>query len=145
MAHPERVKAFDRLRGEYSPMMTALLWKLTGDREIFAEAMQYALLGMWRHLEKLNGERAPGYLYRIVLSANSRAWRKRIGKDGHINSDLIAGPSVEDCNPPDSELIEKVRKTRKLRYDSERAAVQSCCGTFACVKSFSCFEKEIRQ
>ena len=126
MAHPERVKAFDRLRVEYSPMMTALLWKLTGDREIFAEAMQYALLGMWRHLEKLNGERAPGYLYRIVLSANSRAWRKRIGKDGHINSDLIAGPSVEDCNPPDSELIEKVRKTiaRLPRKQAEAIAMR---------------------
>jgi RNA polymerase sigma factor (sigma-70 family) len=111
MAHPERVKAFDRLRVKYNPMMTALLWKLTGDRELFAEAMQYALLGMWRHLEKLNGKSAPGYLYRIVLSANSRAWRNRIGKNGHINSVFIAGPSVENCNQPNSEIIEKVRKT----------------------------------
>jgi RNA polymerase sigma-70 factor (ECF subfamily) len=110
MAHPERVKAFERLRVKYNPLMTALLWKLTGDREIFAEAMQYALLGMWQHLEKLNGKRASGYLYRIVLSANTRAWRNRIGKDGHINSDLVAGQFAEDCNPADSELIEGVRR-----------------------------------
>jgi len=111
MAHPERVKAFDRLRVKYNPMMTALLWKLTGDRELFAEAMQYALLGMWQYLEKLNGKKGSAYLYRIILSANSRAWRNRIGRDGQINSDLIAGPSSENRNPADSELIERVRKT----------------------------------
>jgi RNA polymerase sigma factor (sigma-70 family) len=110
MAHLERVKAFDRLRVQYDPMVTALLWRLTGDREIFVEAMQYALLGMWKHLEKVNGKKGPAYLYRIVLSANSRAWRNRIGKDGHINSGLIAGPSAESSNPADLELIESVRK-----------------------------------
>jgi RNA polymerase sigma-70 factor (ECF subfamily) len=72
--------------------------------------MQYALLGMWENIRKLNTEKAGSYIYRIALSANSKAWRNRIGKDGHINSDLIVGPTAENCNPADSELIESVRK-----------------------------------
>lgn len=82
MRHDERIEVFDRLRAKHLPFLTAVLWKLTGDRELFAEAMQYALLEMWRHVEKLTGAQAGGYLYRIALSANSRAWRNRIGRDG---------------------------------------------------------------
>ena len=84
MRHDERIEVFDRLRAEYLPLLTAVLWKLAGDREIFAEAMQYALLGMWRHVEKLDGDNPHGYLYRIALSANSRAWRHRVGRDGQV-------------------------------------------------------------
>ena len=82
MTHEERVAVFDRLREKHLRFLTAVLWKLTGDREIFAEAMQYALLGLWRHLEKLEGDKARSYLYRIALSANSKAWRNRVGRDG---------------------------------------------------------------
>jgi len=81
MRREERIEVFDRLRVKYLPFVTAVLWKLSGDREIFAEAMQYALMGMWQHVEKLGGSSAQGYVYRIALSANSRAWRHRIGRD----------------------------------------------------------------
>jgi len=64
--------------------LLSVLWKLTGDKELFTEAMQYALLGMWEHIEKLSGKKAGAYIYRIALTANSRAWRNRIGKDGQI-------------------------------------------------------------
>jgi RNA polymerase sigma factor (sigma-70 family) len=84
MRHQERIEVFDRLRAKYLPFLTAVLWRLAGDREIFGEAMQYALLGMWRHVEKLDAANAHGYLYRIALSANSRAWRHRIGRDGQM-------------------------------------------------------------
>jgi RNA polymerase sigma factor (sigma-70 family) len=84
MTHEERVAAFDRLRVRYLRLLTAVLWKLTGDRELFAEAMQYALLGLWQHAEKLEGERATRYLHRIALSANGKAWRQRIGRDGRL-------------------------------------------------------------
>jgi RNA polymerase sigma factor (sigma-70 family) len=139
MAHPERVKAFDRLRVKCNPMMTALLWKLTGDREIFAEAMQYALLGMWKHLEKLNGKKGSAYLYRIILSANSKAWRNRIGKDGHINPDLVAKSSFESC-PPGSEVFEKVRKTiARLPQKQARAIVMR----YLEQKSYDVISKEL--
>jgi len=82
MRHDERIEVFDRLRVKYLPLLTAVLWRLAGDREIFAEAMQDALLGLWRHVEKLQGRNAHSYLYRIALTANSRAWRNRIGRDG---------------------------------------------------------------
>jgi RNA polymerase sigma factor (sigma-70 family) len=82
MRHDERIEVFDRLRAKHLPFLTAVLWKLASDREIFAEAMQNALLGMWRHVEKLEGANASGYVYRIALSANSRAWRNRVGRDG---------------------------------------------------------------
>lgn len=81
MRHEERIEVFDRLRVKYLPFLTAVLWRLSGDREIFGEAMQYALMGMWQHVEKLAGSNAQGYIYRVALSANSRAWRHRIGRD----------------------------------------------------------------
>ncbi len=84
MTHEERLDVFDRLRAKHLRFLTAVLWKLTGDREIFAEAMQYALLELWRHLEKLGGDKARGYLHRIALSANSKAWRNRVGRDGAL-------------------------------------------------------------
>jgi RNA polymerase sigma factor (sigma-70 family) len=84
MTHEERVEVFDQLRAKHLRFLTAVLWKLTGAREIFAEAMQYALLGLWCHLEKLEGDKAQSYLYRIALSANSKAWRNRVGRDGTL-------------------------------------------------------------
>jgi len=98
MTHEERLEAFDRLRAKHLRFLTAVLWRLSGQRELFAEALQYALLGMWRHVEKLGREDAPGYLYRIALSANAKAWRHRVGRDGalaeRIDRDEEAGPAA---------------------------------------------------
>ena len=84
MKYAKRLEIFEQVRATYAGFLTSVLWKLTGDRELFAEAMQYALLGMWRNVEKLNGKKAGAYIYRIALTANSTAWRNRIGKDGQI-------------------------------------------------------------
>ena len=88
MEHSKRLELFEKVRGRYSAFLTSVLWKLTGDRELFTEAMQDALFSMWRHAEKLAGERAKNYIYRIALSANSKAWRNRIGKNGQISNDI---------------------------------------------------------
>ena len=72
MTHAERVEVFDRLRARYLRFLTAVLWRLTGDRELLAEAMQYALLSLWQHIEKLEGAKAAGYIYRIALSAGAQ-------------------------------------------------------------------------
>jgi RNA polymerase sigma factor (sigma-70 family) len=95
MTHEQRVEVFDRLRAKYLRFLTAVLWRLSGDRELFGEAMQYALLGLWRHVEKLEGPRAGSYIYRIALSANAKAWRQRIGRDGHLRAQAAdpGGPS----------------------------------------------------
>ena len=73
-----RAETFEQVRAKYVGFLASVLWKLTGDRELFTEAMQYTLLGMWQNIEKLNGKKAGAYIYRIALSANSRAWRNRI-------------------------------------------------------------------
>jgi RNA polymerase sigma factor (sigma-70 family) len=86
----ERADLFERIRARYIGFLASVLWKLTGDRELFAEAMQYSLLGMWQNIEKLKGKKAGAYIYRIALTANSRAWRNRIGKDGQFTRSKIA-------------------------------------------------------
>ncbi|MEN6333835.1 MAG: sigma-70 family RNA polymerase sigma factor [Phycisphaerales bacterium] len=110
MRRDERIEIFDRLRAKHLPLLTAVLWRLSGDRELFAEAMQYALLGMWKHLEKLAGPAAHGYLYRIALSANSRAWRNRVGRDGqmsHSTADLC------EESPPASDRAQLRQAVRR--------------------------------
>ncbi len=88
-----RAEAFEQLRAKYAGFLASVLWKLTGDRELFTEAMQNALLGMWQNIEKLNSKKAASYIYRIALSANSRAWRNRIGRNGELARPVLRSPS----------------------------------------------------
>jgi RNA polymerase sigma factor (sigma-70 family) len=89
MKHSERLELFENVRARYSVFLTSVLWKLTGDKELFTEAMQYSLFGIWQHVEKLKGEKAGAYIYRIALTANSKAWRNRVGRNGEIPNDPI--------------------------------------------------------
>jgi RNA polymerase sigma factor (sigma-70 family) len=93
MRYSKRLELFEQLKNEYAGYLTSTLWKLTGDSDIFDEAFQYALLAVWMNLEKLTGPQAGAYIYRIALSANSKAWRNRVGKNGQIaNTTLISSP-----------------------------------------------------
>jgi RNA polymerase sigma factor (sigma-70 family) len=110
MEYARRVDIFRRLKTDYAGFLTSVLWRLTGDRELFSEALQYAMLEMWRHVEKLDGKKAGAYIYRIALSANSKAWRNRIGKNGQLSQsqlDIAAEPQQKN---EDVELIAEVRK-----------------------------------
>lgn len=140
MKHTERVETFERVRTRYAGFLTSVLWKLTGDRELFTEAMQYALLGMWQHVEKLNGKKAISYIYRIALSANSKAWRNRIGRDGQIaQSQIGLGPNEKAGNKEldtmvrqaISQLPAKQSKAMVMRYleqqDYRAIAGKLCC------------------
>ena len=89
MKHSERLIIFENVRTRYSSFLETVLWKLSGDKELFAEALQYALLGMWQNVEKLNGKKAGAYIYRIALTANSKAWRNRIGKNGQLTGQAL--------------------------------------------------------
>jgi RNA polymerase sigma factor (sigma-70 family) len=109
MRHSERLEIFEKLRAEYSTFLLSILWKLTSDRELFAEAMQDTLMGMWEHVEKLNGRKAGAYIYRIALSANSRAWRNRIGRNGEFARNRI------DIDTDPGEKLDKVEMTAKVR------------------------------
>ncbi len=110
MKHSKRVELFRQVKADYIDFLTSVLYKLTGDRELFTEAMQYSLLGMWQHVEKLDGKKAGSYIYRIALTANSKAWRNRIGRDGQISKDRIGVEEGPDRKVSDRELAVKIRQ-----------------------------------
>ena len=117
MDKSRRLELFEKVRGQYGNFLTVALWKLTGERELFAEAFQIALLKIWQNVEKLDSPAAGAYIYRIALSANSAAWKKRISKDGHISFDQCqqqepAAPAIscEARAGVDYELMGAVRK-----------------------------------
>lgn len=110
MRYSKRAEIFRQVKAEYIDFLASVLWKLTGDRELFTEAMQYALLGIWKHVEKLNGGQAGSYIYRIALTANSRAWRNRVGRNGQINESHLGVAEGPDEKVIDSELAARVRK-----------------------------------
>lgn len=105
MRYSKRLELFEKLKDQYSGYLTSTLWKLTGDSEIFAEAFQYSMLSIWMNLEKLTDPQAGAYIYRIALSANSKAWRNRVGKNGQMP---VTKPQVVDAL--DEETLNFVRK-----------------------------------
>jgi len=137
MKYAKRVEIFRQAKADYAGFLTSVLWKLTGDKELFTEAMQYALLGMWRHVEKLNGKKAGAYIYRIALTANSTAWRNRIGRDGvplRLTTQVVAAGQInrsqvsiekspQEC-AGNSESVEKLRRAiAQLPAKQSRAIV----------------------
>lgn len=110
MKYSKRAEIFRQVKADYIDFLSSVLWKLTGDRELFTEAMQYSLLGIWRHVEKLNGKKAASYIYRIALTANSKAWRNRIGRNGQINESHLGVTEGPDEKVSSSELAAKVRQ-----------------------------------
>lgn len=110
MNYSKRAELFRQLRKKYAGFLASVLWKLTHDRELFTEAMQYALLGMWQNIEKLNGKKAGAYIYRIVLTANSKAWKDRIGRNGHFSKNLLDIQESPDEKIGRTELTEMVRR-----------------------------------
>ncbi|MFC1792906.1 RNA polymerase sigma factor [Planctomycetota bacterium] len=123
MKHSERLEIFEKLRAKYSVFLLSVLWKLTGDRELFTEAMQYTLMGMWQHIEKLNGKKAGAYIYRIALTANSRAWRNRIGRNGQLPTSRIDIDTDPGEKIGRAELTAKVRKAVSRLPDKQGRAI----------------------
>lgn len=123
MRYSKRLELFEKLKNEHLGYLTGTLWKLTCDNDIFEEAIQYALLAIWMNLEKLTGPQAGAYIYRIALTANSKAWRNRIGKNGQMpNATLISGPKSEEA--VDAETVNLVRKEiAKLPEQQSQAIV----------------------
>jgi RNA polymerase sigma factor (sigma-70 family) len=110
MKYTARLEMFERVRTQHAGFLTSVLWKLTGDRELFAEAFQYSLLEIWKHVEKLNGKQAGAYIYRIALTANSKAWRNRIGRDVHISPIQVCAEKNPQQSDSDNELVTRVRQ-----------------------------------
>ncbi len=123
MKHSERLELFDKLRARYSVFLLSVLWKLTGDRELFTEAMQYTLLGMWQHVEKLNGSKAGAYIYRITLTANAKAWRNRIGRNGQFDRSRIGIDRDPSEKISRAELAENIRRAISQLPDKQGKAI----------------------
>jgi RNA polymerase sigma factor (sigma-70 family) len=123
MKYSERLELFETARSKYTEFLTAVLWKLTGERELFTEAMQNTLLLMWQNVEKLKSEKAGGYIYKIALTANSRAWRNRIGKNGQLPKDKVNNNAESGENIDKAELAVKLRKAISLLPEKQSAAI----------------------
>ena len=110
MDHEARLKLFDAVRVEQGPFLEAVLWRLTGNRELFSEALQESLLLLWRHVEKLQGAPGRTYLFRIAQTAASTAWRKRVGAHVELPEDCSCS-----CHPPEaaSSRIETMARVRR--------------------------------
>ena len=61
MNYSKRAELFRQLRTEYAGFLASALWKITHDKELFTEAMQYALVGRWQNIEKFNVKKAGAY------------------------------------------------------------------------------------
>lgn len=123
MEYSRRLEIFERVKAEHTRLLTSVLWKLTGDREVFADALQYALLEMWRHVEKLDGKKAGAYIYRIALSANSKAWRNRIGRDGQIHEDQVGTDKEPQERVSSNEAAEVVRQAISRLPEKQAGAI----------------------
>lgn len=144
MKHSERLELFEKIRAGYSAFLVSLLWKLTGDKELFAEAMQYTLLGIWQHVEKLEGCQAGAYIYRIALTANSQAWRSRIGRNGESTRDggIDKDPSerlgrvemAKEVRKAISRLPDKQGRAIAMRY-IEQQDYEAIAGTLRCTQA----------
>ena len=123
MRYSKRLEIFKKVRAEYAGFLASVLWKLTGDKELLAEALQYALLEMWRKVEKLDGEKAGAYIYRIALTANSKAWRNRIGRNGEFARSRISSDKDPSEKVGRVEQVAEVRKAISLLPGKQGRAI----------------------
>ncbi len=73
-----RIERFHAIKKEHMPFLSATLWGLTRQHELFSQAMQHALFGVWQKLDTLSKTREPDLaLYEIALDANQHAWEHR--------------------------------------------------------------------
>lgn len=96
----KRIQRFHQAKKEYMPFLSDILWKLTHRRDLFKEAMQHALFGLWQQLDNMTGQCEPDLvLYEIALNANQQAWRQTGDSqasepcEGHHLSRLFGGRS----------------------------------------------------
>ncbi len=71
----KRIERFHAIKKEHMPFLTATLWELTSQRDLFNSAMQQALFGVWQQMDRLSKAPDPKIaLYEIALNANQYAW-----------------------------------------------------------------------
>ncbi len=108
MKHSEKVKLFERIQRDYSKMLQAVIWRLCGQKELFADAYQNAQLAIWKHIDKLDGGHAGTYLYKVAMSAVTIAWRAKDtrGTSLEIASEEIGQSHEADNSDPAQKAID---------------------------------------
>lgn len=110
MDHGTRLKLFDAVRADQGSFLETILWRLTGDRELFVEALQESLVQIWRHVEKLQGPAGRVYICRIAQSAVTNAWRKRARPTVEHTDDRADPGARPDEQASTRELAAMVRR-----------------------------------
>lgn len=108
MNDKQRAKIFREAKQQSLGFLSRILWQLSQDREMFAEAMHCALFSLWRYVDQLRGGNNPRLLYRIALSANADAWQRRQQQD-----------------KPDRAKVRESREKRQLRQEIAQAVRQA--------------------
>jgi len=70
-------EAFDRLVELHQDHLFAVVYRVVGDRDAAADAVQEAFLSAWRNLPRMRGERFRSWLTRIGLNAATDVLRRR--------------------------------------------------------------------
>jgi RNA polymerase sigma factor (sigma-70 family) len=110
MRHAQKLRQFDAVMQSHGRFLESVVWKLTGSREVFEEAWQNALLGLWQHIEKLDKSGTGSYLYRIALSSASKAWSSRAGQSGELPQIESADGKRPDELVGEADLLAAVRR-----------------------------------
>jgi RNA polymerase sigma factor (sigma-70 family) len=122
--HAEKLRQFDAVMQNRGKFLESVIWRLTGNRELFAEAWQNTLLGVWQHIEKLDGSGSGSYLYRIALSSVSKEWKSRVGESSEFEDVEPANCKGPDEAASDAELLASARKAiAELGFQQGRAIV----------------------
>ncbi len=109
MSEFNRKQQFDIILAHYSSFLEGVLWKLTGNRELFAESMQNALLAIWCNVETISAKGNNRYMYRVAQSAASKAWKQRPIASGQSALKTVATCEKHDVFFAQSDEIGRLR------------------------------------
>ncbi len=123
MSEFERKQQFDILLSRYSTFLKGVLWKLTGDRELFAESMQNALLAIWRNVETISDKGNSRYMYRVAQSAASKAWKQRPIASGESVLKTVVSCETSDDFMAQSDEIGRLRSAITALPDKHCQAI----------------------
>ncbi len=123
MSDFKRKQQFDILISRYSSFLEGVLWKLTGDRELFADSMQNALLAIWRNVETISNKGNNRYIYRVAQSAASKAWKHRPIATGETVLKTVVCSENDDIFMAHSDEIARLRSEITALGDKQCQAI----------------------
>lgn len=120
-------EAFRALAEQYERMLFGIAYLITRDRDLAADAVQEALVKMWKHLPSLRAENGlKAWLVRILVNEVKQQGRKKQVPTVPIEraSELTDGADGIEMEMERDELRETVRKAlRMLPHQQGKAIV----------------------